>query len=144
MKVILQQDVANVGKKFDVADVPNGYALNKLIPSGKAVAATQQNLQAVAARREKHAAEAADDQARFATAVAAIGDGPVQLPMEAGENGQLFQAVQAEHVADAAGESVTPEMIDIPETIKSVGTHELALTMGAERHTFTLEVVASK
>ena len=143
MQVILQKDVANVGKKFSVVDVPNGFALNKLIPTGMAVAATEQNLQQLASRRAKQAAETADEAAAFAAAVAAIGDQPVTVAMEANENGQLFQAVHAEQIAAAAGPAVTADMVDVSEVIKSVGTHTVQLRMGDESHDVTIAVIAA-
>ena len=44
MKVILQQDIKGIGKKGDVKDVADGYALNFLVPQKKAVLANEKNL----------------------------------------------------------------------------------------------------
>ena len=58
MKVILLQDVAKIGKRFETVDVPDGYALNMLIPKRMAEPATPENLKRVDARRTKAAAAA--------------------------------------------------------------------------------------
>ncbi len=51
MKVILLRDVAKIGKRYEVANVPDGFALNKLIPQGDAQAATPDNVKRVANMR---------------------------------------------------------------------------------------------
>ena len=47
MKVILKKDVKGTGKAGDVVKVSDGFARNKLIPSGEAVEATKQNIRAI-------------------------------------------------------------------------------------------------
>lgn len=145
MKVILQQDVANIGTKLSVVDVPNGYALNKLIPSGKAVAATEQNLKRVEAHAAKQHASADEQAAKFTAAVAALTKTPATVTAKANEKGQLFQAVTPEQVVAAAataGAEITPDMVKMPEPIKTVDTHEIELVSGGESATVSLSVAA--
>ena len=146
MKVILQKDVANVGRKFDVVDVPNGYALNKLIPTGIAVAATGTALKSIESHQAKAAQEAQERDTQFAATVDTLSAAPLQITMEANENGQLFQAVHAEQIAAAAKEAGADLAIDsivLGEVIKSVGTHEVQLALGDNKATITIEVQAA-
>ena len=69
MKVILLQDVAKLGHRFEIVDVPHGHALNKLIPQGLAQEATKQNVQRVKARAERAAADRAATGEAFAAAL---------------------------------------------------------------------------
>jgi ribosomal protein L9 len=53
MKVILLRDVAKIGKRFAIVDVPDGYALNKLIPSKDAEPATTNNIKRINQLKER-------------------------------------------------------------------------------------------
>ncbi len=50
MQVILLQDVAKIGRRFDVVNVADGYGLNKLIPQGMAKPATPENIKKIKAQ----------------------------------------------------------------------------------------------
>src|SRR5690554_649669 len=69
MKVILQKDVKNLGKKGDVLDVAEGYGRNFLLPRQLAVEATQGNVRQVE-QDKKTAAKKADRERRSAQAIA--------------------------------------------------------------------------
>jgi peptidylprolyl isomerase len=66
MKVILLQDVAKIGKRFEVANVPDGYALNQLIPKRMAEPATPANMKKIERRQAERTASAEASTARFA------------------------------------------------------------------------------
>lgn len=146
MKVILQQDVANLGKKSAMVEVPNGYALNKLIPSGKAVTATAENRKRVEQKQNQDA----EAQAAAQTALLQVHDAMMQetleVPMEANEKGLLFQAVSPQHIVAAANAKelpLTEDMVILPDdSIKQVGTHEIQLTGGDEISKVAIAVVA--
>lgn len=146
MKVILQQDVANLGKKSTLVEVPNGYALNKLIPSGKAVAATAENRKQIEAKETQDAAAKEEAQAKLQEVRTAMADETLVVTMEANEKGLLFQALSPQHIAAAAAEkelALTEDMVILPDdSIKKVGTHEIQLTAGGEMSKVTIEVVA--
>lgn len=146
MKVILQQDVANLGKKSTLIDVPNGYALNKLIPSGKAVAATAENRKQIEAKQNQDAEAQAAAQATLAEVRNAMLEETLSVPMEANEKGLLFQAVAPQHIVAAASAKelpLTEDMIILPDdSIKQVGTHEIQLTGGGDMSKVSIEVVA--
>lgn len=146
MKVILQQDVAKIGRKQAVVDVPNGYALNKLIPTGKAIPATKQNLTAAAAVSAHQQAEEQGAVERFEQLREQLRDQQIRVSMNANDSGQLFQALDAKRVAvEAQGQGIdVPEaMIVIDTTIKSVGVHEIKLVSGRDTATFSVEIVAA-
>jgi large subunit ribosomal protein L9 len=146
MKVILQQDVANLGKKSAVVEVPNGYALNKLIPSGQAIAATAENQKKVAATKEKQAAEHAAARAELQRIQQELDGAPLQIALEANEKGALFQAVAASHLRHAAqdrGLTVSESMLTLPSApIKEVGEFEITITAGGDSIEVPLIVTA--
>ncbi|MEX0930792.1 MAG: 50S ribosomal protein L9 [Candidatus Paceibacterota bacterium] len=145
MKVILLQDVAKIGRRYTVVDVPHGYAMNKLIPQGSAKEATKENIKELKTRTEKAAlANAALDQS-FQEAVSKIKDVEIKIEVDASENGHLFEALKPERIAEslmAEGISIPRESIHIDKPIKSIGTHTVDLISGTQREKLTFEVVS--
>lgn len=145
MKVILKQDVAKIGKKGAIVEVPNGYALNSLIPGGKAAPATGANLKQAEANAAASAASASDSAAAFDAAVAALAAG-VSISATVNEQDHLFEAISADAVVAAAataGATITADMVQFAEPIKAVGEHEVALVSGEQRASITVTVTGA-
>ena len=145
MKVILLRDVARLGKRFSVAEVPDGYALNQLIPKGMVEAATPENLKRVGARVEKQQSTKVSNESDFMLALAALKDSPVTLAVQANAQGHLFKAVKAADIAAAAataGHGIPLETIMLAEPIKSLGDHQIAVKMGPVTGAFTLTLIS--
>ena len=102
MEVILLENIGNLGMLGDKVDVKPGYGRNFLIPQGKAVPATQDNVAKFEARRAELEATAAETlaaaQAR-GEALAALG--AVEIAATAGEEGKLFGSVGTRDIAEA-------------------------------------------
>jgi len=144
MKVILLQDVAKIGKRSNLVEVPDGYALNHLIPKRMAEAATAQNKK----RIEKLQAEAETnkeaDKARFAAAQAALTAKTIQVSAEVNDKGHAFKAVSEQDIAEAAqaaGVDVEAAMLVVGTPIKEVGEHTVELVRGDNSATITIEVI---
>ncbi len=143
MKVILLQDVAKIGKKGEVADVPNGYAMNSLVPSGKAMAATGGNLKQAQAKAAAMAVGVADSAAAFDEAKAMLTKTSPRIEAAMNDQDHMFEAVSADAVVAAAavvGATITADMVKFAEPIKAAGEHEVALVSGDQHGTFTLIV----
>lgn len=135
MKIILLKDVAKIGRRHNVVEVPDGYALNQLIPKKMAEPATPANLKRVEKMQSDKTVSAEADSESFKAAVETIGTTPLTITLEANELGHLFRAVTAEEVATAAqalGAVVSPEMVSFLSPIKEVGDHEVTLKHGEE------------
>ncbi len=143
MKIILLQDVAKIGRRYEIVEVPDGYAMNQLIPKKMAEAATAANVKRVEKMsKDKEDSVVADSEA-FAAAVATINATPVTITLEANEQGHLFKAVSAEDVMIAArgvGAVITEEMVSFDSPIKEVGQHEIALKQGEDTELITITV----
>ncbi len=132
MEVILLDKVTGLGELGDKVTVKAGYGRNYLIPQGKAVAATPENLEAFERRRaelEKQAAEKlAAAQARK-EAVEKLGE--VTIAHRAGEEGKLFGSVGTADIARAcqdAGVAVEKAEIRLPEgPMRNTGEYEIVL-----------------
>ncbi len=143
MKVILLQDVAKIGRRFDVAEVPDGYALNQLIPKQMAEAATPANMKRIERRQAESTATKEAGQASFESAKAALLAEVVTVVVEANDKGHLFKAVHEADIAAAAKEAgveVDVSMIKISSPIKEIGDHEIVLASGGDTAAFTIKV----
>ena len=144
MKVILLKDVAKIGLRHEVVDVPNGYATNKLIPMKQAEPATPANLKKVGKVHAAKAGAAADIESVFNAASEALSAETLVITAEMNEQEHLFKAIDAADVvkaAEAKGIAVTSQMIGFPEVVKSAGEHTVALQAGAHNASFTINVV---
>lgn len=146
MKVILLKDVAKIGRRHDVVEVPNGHALNMLIPKGLAQAATPENVKRVKAQAAVAGASQANKEEAFQTALALIEDKPVVVSAPANEKGHLFEALKVSSVAGAIGGHgavVSEDQIKIDSPIKEIGEHEVTLHEGAVSKKITVLVEAA-
>lgn len=134
MKVILLQDVAKIGRRFEIVEVPSGYGLNKLIPQKMAKPATPENIKAVQAQSAKTASNQAHVDEVFAQALEAIKETVIEVVAEANEEGRLFQALKAEVIIEAikekTGKEVLASQLLVNSPIKEVGVHKVELTSG--------------
>lgn len=146
MKVILTQDVAKLGHRFDVVNVPDGYGLNKLIPQGLAKPATPENLKAIKAQAERTAADREASAAQFADSVKAVSDKVIDVKAEANEEGKLYQALKVEEIAEAIKQevevSVPVSQLHVKAPIKQTGEHVVELASGSSISSFTVNVIA--
>ncbi|MCF7936848.1 MAG: 50S ribosomal protein L9 [Synergistales bacterium] len=133
MKIILKDDVNNVGKAGDLAEVADGYARNFLIPRGLAEQATQGRLkswkqeQKVRERREQKAREAAEAQQKK------LQGRQVRVKVNTGEAGKLFGSVTASDLAEAIEKQIKQKVdrreIQLSEPIKELGVFPFAVRL---------------
>jgi large subunit ribosomal protein L9 len=133
MKVILRQDVKDLGQRGALVNVADGFARNYLLPRGLAVPATDGNLKQ---RQQKLTSQKskADRLYDSAESLARRLDGlSITVHAPTGDGGRLFGSVTAQDVAKGisvvAGADVDRRKIDLPENIKSVGTYEVVLRL---------------
>lgn len=133
MKVILNNDVANLGEEGDVKEVARGYARNFLIPKNLALPYNKQTLALFESRRaqiEKRKQEKLNLALGLKQRIEAES---LSLTMPAGEQGKLFGSVTSNTVADALeklGIAVERRKIEIPDhTIKSAGSYKVRIRL---------------
>ena len=136
MNVILLEKVHKLGDLGDQVRVKPGYGRNYLIPGGKAVPATPDNI----ARFERRRAELQQrqQQARASAAVRAekLNALALTLPWPAGPEGKLFGSVGTADIAlavTAAGVELTRQELRLPDgPLKSTGEYEIPARLHAE------------
>lgn len=146
MKVILLKDVAKIGRRFDVVVVPDGFALNKLIPKGMAEAATNENIKRLENLSSKLEQDREVETEAFKEALATFKDIQVPVEVDSNKEGKMFQALKAEAIV-AAVEKATSfvlqnEHIIMKIPIKSVGEHTVELSSGNTHGPLVLNVIA--
>lgn len=135
MKIILKQDVANLGYKDDVVEVKDGYGRNFLIPTGKAVVATPSALKMLAEDQRQRAHKIAKIKADAEAAAAAVKDVELVIPAKVSATGTVFGSVNAATVADALqklGHNIDRKIIVVKETIKEVGKYNATINFHKE------------
>ncbi|MFM2424012.1 MAG: ribosomal protein [Candidatus Parcubacteria bacterium] len=143
MKVILLRDVAKLGKRGSVIEVPDGYALNKLVPQKMAQPATPENLKRVVAHAIQTAAHAASDAAGLTEALAALSAAGITIPVDANAQDHLFKAVKAADIATATirhGHAIRVEAIHLKDPIKALGTYQVSIQSGAVTGTLLVTI----
>ncbi|KAB2913801.1 MAG: 50S ribosomal protein L9 [Bacteroidetes bacterium] len=135
MKIILKQDIKNLGYKDDVVAVKNGYANNYLIPQGMATIATESNLK-VLSENLKQAAFKQEKIKNDALAIAEKLNGvSVQLGAKVGANGKIFGSINALQVAQALkvkGFEVDRRKVVLNEDPKAVGSYTATVNLHRE------------
>ncbi|WP_456444723.1 50S ribosomal protein L9 [Thiolapillus sp.] len=132
MEVILLDKVTGLGDLGDKVVVKPGYGRNFLIPSGKAIPATSDNLAVFEQRRAELEKEAAEKLAAAESRKAAIENmGSVTISHKAGEEGKLFGSVGTIDISRAceeAGVAVEKNEIRLPEgPMRATGEFEIVL-----------------
>jgi len=135
MKIVLLERVENLGVIGDVVTVRNGYARNWLLPQGKALRATDQNLRRFAVQRAEIERRNAETREAAAQAGERLEGKSFTLLRQAGDSGQLYGSVSARDVADAAeaaGFVVPRAAVVLDKPIKTIGLHPLRVRLHPE------------
>jgi len=136
MKVLLTQDVFNLGHAGDVKTVADGYGRNFLLPRGMAVLATTSALTRAtrikSAATDKRARERSDIDA-LATV---IGGSTFNFTVRAGEKGKLYGSITSTQIADAISKKLGSEFdkrkVALREPIREVGTYTVPVRLSAD------------
>ena len=130
MKVILLQDVADLGKKFEIKEVADGHANNLLIPKGFVKPATKEALEWVALQQEIAAKKAEEGLKKIQGVASQLDDLEVQIAVKVGDKGQLFEAVNAQKIVDRLKEmgfEVKKDQVKLQEPIKELGEYPVKI-----------------
>ncbi len=145
MKVILREDVPNLGETGEVVNVANGYGRNYLIPKGLAAQATTENIKAMAQdkglfrkKEEKRVEEARELADKLQKVVCTF-------PMKSGEGDKLFGSVNSADIAqvlERQGIGLDRKKISLDHPIKNLGVFTVLVKLHPEVSTeVKIEVV---
>ncbi len=149
MDVILLEKVGKLGNIGDLVSVRAGFGRNFLIPQGKAVFATAENIANLEARRAEleRSAEGKLGTAR-ARAEQLSGLGPIVITAVAGEEGRLFGSVGPRDIADACtvrGVELAKSEVKMPEgAIRELGEYDIQIQLHSDVELAIQVVVAEQ
>lgn len=137
MEIILLEKIRNLGALGEKVKVKPGYGRNFLVPKGKAVYATKENLAKFEARRaelEKTAAETLKAAQARQQALQALH--VITIPAKAGDEGKLFGSIGTRDIVAAvtkAGVEVAKSEVHLPSGVfRMIGEYEIAVELHSD------------
>jgi large subunit ribosomal protein L9 len=135
MKLLLKEDVDGLGYCGEEVEVKDGYGRNFLIPKGKALLATPNNLKAF-----NHQKRIVQAKVKKVTGIAQevadkISAATIQIKKKMGDGGKMFGAVTAQEISDllkAKGIDIDRRKIQIQEPIKKAGEYSIPVKLHPE------------
>ena len=144
MKVILKEDVQNLGQQGDVVEVKPGYARNYLMPQKLAILFTKQQKKSIeeAQRVEERKLEREKDQ--LESVLKQVEELSLSLKMQSEEDSKLFGSVTKLDIVkllEENGITIDKKYIDLSSPIKTLGEHKVNIVFTKEMSgSFTLAV----
>jgi large subunit ribosomal protein L9 len=136
MKVILKQDVDNLGDAGEIVDVADGYGNNYLLPRGLAMRATKGAVADAAAIRSARVKRDARTREEAEALAARLGERPVTISAKAGSDGTLYGSVTNVQIAEAVTSQLGYELdrrrIPLERPLKELGEHEIEVRLHPE------------
>jgi len=137
MKVILTDDVRNLGNAGDIADVAAGYARNYLIPRKIAVKATKGNLARIEHIKAARANREEKKKKSLSLLAGTLEGLSIDIPVQVGEEDRVFGAVTPGMIADTLrikGYNVDKKTIQLEEPIHQLGVYNVVIKLHADIH----------
>lgn len=136
MKVILQQDIKNIGKKGEIVEVAEGYGRNFLLPKKYAIEANAANINVAKAKAGSAARKKAQDADEAKLMAAQLTKVTVVIPVKIGDNGKLFGSVTGKDVAEVLKKKHNIEIdkrkITIKGEVTGVGEYDAVIKVHPE------------
>ena len=135
MKIILREDVANLGKSGELVEVRNGYGRNYLLPQNLAVLASSKNLAQLEHERKVITAKHAKQRAGALEVAKQLSNAKVKISRKVGEQDKLFGSVTSKDIHEQLATQqyqIDRRQIHLPEPLKELGTHEVEVKLHPE------------
>lgn len=132
MKLLLKEDVKNLGRSGEVVSVKDGFGRNYLVPQGMAILVTPGNLKAIELEKKRLQAIQAEKIAGFRSIAEKIEALEITISALVSEGENLYGAVQAREMVEAAkekGVDVPLEAIHVAEPVKTLGMHRIPVKL---------------
>ena len=126
MKVILLQDIKNVGKKNQIINANDGYARNFLFPKKLAVEANNENMLKLKAKQNGIEYKKGVEKEEATKLSNRLKEITLKIEVKAGENGKIFGGVTAKEISENLklqyNIEIDKKKVNLSETIKTLGT----------------------
>ncbi len=128
MKIILLKDVKNLGKKFEIKDVSDGYGRNFLLKNNLAKIATEKEINRLKTEKEKEERRREEELKKLKENAKKIDGLILEIGVNVGEKEQLFESISAQKIAEELGKKgfeVRKDQIELDKPIKDLGEHSV-------------------
>jgi len=147
MKVILLQDIKNVGKKEQVIEANDGYARNFLFPKNLAIEATKDNMLKLQAKKTSEANKKKAEIESNKEIAKKLEKIELIIKVKAGDNGKIFGGVTSKEISEALKKQcnfdIDKKKIVLKETIKNLGRFSAEIKFGdGVNGKLTLNIIA--
>ncbi|MCH4156684.1 MAG: 50S ribosomal protein L9 [Muribaculaceae bacterium] len=135
MKVILKEDISNLGYKDDVVEVKDGYGRNYLIPQKKAVIASESAMKMLAENQKQRAHKLAKIKADAEAVAETLKDVTLTIGAKTSSTGTIFGSVNNIQIAEALeklGHNIDRKLIFVKDQIKEVGSYKAIIKLHKE------------
>ena len=135
MQIILMERVAKLGQMGDVVNVKQGYARNFLIPTGKALRASEANIAGFEMQKSQMEARNLETKSEAETLAAKLNGQQFVVIRSASDAGSLYGSVTTRDAAEAASESgfsLDKKQVVLLSPIKDLGIHDLSVRLHPE------------
>ena len=133
MKVILTEKITKLGNIGDTVEVKTGYARNYLLPNGKAMRFTRENVALFEAKKAELTARQEAAKKSAESNVDAVKNAKFYMIRQAGDTGQLYGSVSTRDIArmlkEIANVAVESAQVMLGEPIKSVGVFDTQIAL---------------
>ncbi len=146
MKVILLKSVPKIGRKYDVLDVAEGFAMNALFPKKLAENATPKALERVKLLKAAEDADRKTQEELLIKNLHDISGVTIEIAGKANDKGHLFAGIHKEELIaalkDQARLDIGADYIDLEKPLKEVGEHKITVKVQDKSAEFTLVLKA--
>ena len=133
MKVILTEKITNLGNIGDTVEVKTGFARNYLLPNGKAMRWTRENMALFEAKKAELQARQDAAKKNAESNVEAVKNAKLYMIRQAGDTGQLYGSVSTRDIArmlkDVAGVNIESAQVLLGSPIKSIGAFDTKIAL---------------
>mgnify|MGYP001613947417 CR=1 FL=1 len=144
MKVIFLKDVPRVAKKYDVKDVPDGYAMNFLIPRGLAQSATTKAVADLELKQKEIIIEREVQENLLLKNLEEIKEKVLHMKGKTDDKGHLFSGIRPRDIVEAMQTeyraNIEEGAIKLPKPIKETGEFEIPIEIQGKKSSFKLLV----
>ena len=135
MRIVLREDVDNLGRRGEVVKVAEGYARNYLLPKGKALPATDGNLKTIEREKRRYVVQQSKEKQEAEALAQRLAGVSCTIVRKVGENDMLYGSVTAADVAEhleKEGIQIDKRRVQIAEPIRSLGIYTIPVRLHSE------------
>lgn len=144
MRIILLKDIPKIGRKNDIKNVSDGYAMNFLFPNKLAEQATQKKIENIETLKSQHKEEEKIRQDLLLKNMRSLDGARVEIECKANEKGHLFKGIHIEEIAEELKRQdhidLKPEYIKLEHPIKEAGEFDITAKVGDTKAIFKLTI----